>query len=340
MAREPSRSPRSIPAAARPFGDTATPSTSPCLLATLPAVPGPSRHTRLLTARDRLRGLYSPACHLCPIHCAVDRAAGERGECGLAAETPVYRRLVHLGEERALVPSYAVWLAGCSFLCTFCSDEHALRPPLPGLALPADELAEAVAAELRAYRERRPDRPLANLNFVGGEPSISLPYLVDLALALLERDEALPPLLLNTNAFMTVGALEAAIDAFEIFVADLKFGSDTCAAACGAARPYERVVQRNLRRLAESGRELWVRHLLMPGHIDCCTAPALGFLRTLPSHVRVNVMPAFVSFDRRWGRLGKAEVERARVLLADANLPNAHWDGRPLAPESTSVAPR
>lgn len=248
--------------------------------------------------------------------------------------------MVHLGEERALVPSYAVWLAGCSFLCTFCSDAHALRPPLPGLALPAEALAEAIAADLRAYRERRPERPLANLNFVGGEPSISLPYLVDLALALLERDASLPPLLLNTNAFMTVGALEAAIDAFDVFVADLKFGSDSCAAACGAALPYDRVVRRNLRRLAESGRELWVRHLLMPGHIDCCTAPALELLRTLPGDVRINVMPAFVAFDRRWGRLTKAEVERARGLLGEARLANAHWDGRPLAPESPPGSPR
>jgi putative pyruvate formate lyase activating enzyme len=167
-------------------------------------VPAP-RLVRVERARQRLQALYEPECLLCEVRCRVNRRAGERGECGLAAETPVYRRLVHLGEELALVPSYTVWLSGCNFLCSFCSDAHALRPPLPGRVYPAEALAELIAGDLAASK-----RPVKNINFVGGEPSISLPYLCDVGLALLRRLPAAPPFLLNTNGYLTMGALEAA----------------------------------------------------------------------------------------------------------------------------------
>jgi putative pyruvate formate lyase activating enzyme len=262
---------------------------------------------------------------LCEVQCGVDRSAGVRGACGLAESTPVYRRLIHLGEELPLVPSYAVWLAGCNFACSFCSDDHALRPPLPGEHLSATELADRIAADLTAST-----RQVRNINFVGGEPGISLPFIADVATALAERVERLPPLLLNTNGFLTTAALECAIELFEIFVVDWKFGNDECARQIGTPADYSAILERNLRLLEDSGRSVWVRHLLMPGHIDCCTHPVLARLETHSEEIHVNVMPAFVAFDRRWSSLKAEEIASARAAYQKAAIGSRYWDGRPL----------
>ena len=119
-----------------------------------------------------------------------------------------------------------------------------------------------------------------------------------------------------------------------MFVVDDKFGADSCAAECRAAPDYTETVARTLKAVASSDRELWVRHLLMPGHIDCCTRPVIERITDLGRDVRFNVMPAFVSFDSRWGRLGKEELSLARALVEEA-APRidgeAYWDGAPLS---------
>jgi putative pyruvate formate lyase activating enzyme len=282
------------------------------------------RQARLERGRERLGAAYAPKCFLCEVRCGVERAAGKRGPCGLDDVTPVYRRLLHFGEERELVPSYAVWLAGCNFYCSFCSDEAALRPPLPGRAVSAEALAESIARDLLTTPYR-----VKNVNFVGGDPGVSLPYLADVALALLARVPELPPLLLNTNGYLTPEALEAAVDVFDVFVVDYKFGNDACARAIATPRRYTGVLDRNLERLARSGREVWVRHLLMPEHLSCCTVPVLERLAAWPA-LKVNVMPAFVGFGESWRSLRREEERRGRELLEGAALSHKYWAGERL----------
>lgn len=283
------------------------------------------RSHRLCRVAEQLDEIYSPSCNLCELRCGVDRERGERGLCGLADEVFVYRRLLHLGEERPLVPSYAVWLAGCNFSCSSCSDAHALRTPFPGRLTGPRELAEAIARDLGESK-----RPIRNINFVGGEPSISLPFIAKTALELLEMLPSMPPLLLNTNCFLSAEALEAAIGLFDLFLVDLKFGNDDCAEACGAPPRYIDVLSRNLARLAETDRQIWVRHLLMPRHIACCAAKVISMLEDQSHRFHVNVMPAFVDFEGNCGSLARAEVERAQQLLATSRIENRYWDGKPL----------
>lgn len=262
---------------------------------------------------------------LCEIRCGVDRAGGQRGVCGLAEHTPVYRRMIHFGEERPLVPSYVIWLSGCNFLCTFCSEHGHLRPDFPGQVLSPSALAELIDDDLSTSRHR-----VKNLNFVGGEPAISLPYIADVVLALAERRADIPPLLLNTNGYLPAAVLEVALEMFEIFIVDLKFGDDGCARRLGGPKHYVETLHRVLDRLHASGREVWIRHLLMPDHLDCCTRPTLEAVVRWPDF-RVNLMPAFVAFDRRWRSLRRDEVETARQLYEQTDLPHRYWDGRPLA---------
>lgn len=292
--------------------------------------------TRVIAELD---ALYGP-CVLCEQRCGAMRADGERGRCGLADTVHIYNRLLHVGEEAPLVPSYAIFLSGCSMACSFCSEGDHLQAPFKPPPASAEVLALKTAAALLG-----PASGARNINFVGGEPSIALPFLARFAQALSPLIEA-PPLLLNTNGLMTPEALALATHLCEIFVVDLKFGHDHCAQHIADAQDYLAIVRRNLQILHDGpGRVisgvpvqpvvLWVRHLLMPGHLACCTDPTLEWLAEHLPQAQVNVMPAFHPFgladNASWSTLSKAEKEEGERLLAASGIQNAWFDGRRLA---------
>ena len=71
------------------------------------------------------------------------------------------------------------------------------------------------------------------------------------------------------------------------------------------------------------GKRLLVRHLLMPGHFDCCTRPALEWLATLPG-VEVSLLTQYVAPPQARGELADEltadEVVRARELAEALGL--------------------
>ncbi len=286
---------------------------------------------------ERLGPIEAP-CTLCEVRCGAMRPDGERGACGLADEVYVYNRLLHFGEEGPLVPSYAIFLNACSMACSFCSEAHHLLPPFNLPATPPELLAMKVALDLMGSAASA-----RNINFVGGEPSIALPFLARFVAALDALVARRPPLLLNTNGYLSPEALALATHLCEIFVVDLKFGQDRCAQAIANTQDYTAVLRRNLRALAGSTSgfdsevpvlpvNLWVRHLLMPGHLECCTAPSLQWLAAELPEAEVNVMTAFHPFglpdNAPWRALTPAEREQGRALLDASGIERAWLDGR------------
>jgi putative pyruvate formate lyase activating enzyme len=219
-------------------------------------------------AADRVeeaRRLCSP-CVLCERRCRAERATGARGFCGLSDGARVFRTLVHYGIEYELVPAYAVYLAGCNLRCGFCTaaewnDDPSAAEPLDAMALQAD-----MGAALRS-RAR-------TLLIVGGEPTVSLPGVLELIAA---APEGLRVVLDSNMYFSTecAGLLDRVVDTY---VGDLKFGPGPCASGLSDAPAYFETVTRNLI-FAEERASLIVRHVLMPGHFDCCLRPVLEWLR-------------------------------------------------------------
>ena len=242
------------------------------------------------------------ACTLCPHRCGVDRSAGATGRCGLGAEAFVYKDLLHVGEEPPLIPSYALFVAGCSLRCRHCSETDALLPPLPGLPLSTHPTDERLAA-MRAAGAR-------TVQFVGGEPVVNLPAV---ARFVLRHREALGdlPLVLNTNLWAEPDAVDALADLGDLVLADLKHGNDACALRLTGVTPYVDVILANLDRLHARGVPLLVRHLVVPGHLECCTRPALAALERWPD-VAVNVLTGYVPFGRA-ASAGGPEARQPRV---------------------------
>ena len=123
---------------------------------------------------------------------------------------------------------------------------------------------------------------------LGGEPTVHLP-------AALEIVAALPPtmrLVWKTNAHATAQARALLDGMFDVWLADYKFGNDHCAERLAGVPRYQEVVRENLV-WANRHSELIVRHLLMPGHVDCCWEPIARWLGAELPAVKVSLRSGF-----------------------------------------------
>jgi putative pyruvate formate lyase activating enzyme len=219
-------------------------------------------------------------CRLCGHDCGVNRLAGEKGLCHAGAETRYFSAQAEVSDEIELIPSFAVALSGCDMRCDFCITGKESWNPQAGLGFSAVEMAVRAQAALRNGAK--------TIMVLGGEPTIHLPA----ALELVAHLPGSAKLVWKTNAHGSAAARELLEGMFDVWLADLKFGNDVCAQRLAKTPDYVRVAQENLL-WAGGHSELIVRHLLMPGHVECCWQPVAEWLaRHLPG-VKVNLRSGF-----------------------------------------------
>lgn len=256
-------------------------------------------------------------CRMCELRCGADRTAGAPAPCGLAMETRCFKRHISYAEEMDLIPSYMVYTGGCNFRCKFCVQApDCFRGDLGTPLEPT-----AAAADFRALV----NRGARTINLLGGEPSLHLHTLLDIAAADAqarpEGSEPLP-LVLNSNMYMSPRVIELLDGVVTLYLADLKFGNDICASSLAGIDRYWEVVTRNLL-AAYAHTPVLVRHLAMPGHIDCCLRPAAAWMQQhLPEasfHITTGYVPAYRADScGSLGRCLSAEEEESVRRILDA----------------------
>ncbi len=274
----------------------------------------------------------SECCELCPRQCRVNRLAGERGWCGAGPRPEYFMEYVHGAEEAELSPSHTVFLTGCNLACQFCHTRTD-RQRRAAVRLTPERLQRLV------HRGRR--EGARNLNVLGGDPMVNLPGLLEL----LHHTPESSPFICNTNLYCSRDALAAALRVAAVILADLKFGNADCAGKlCGAA-DYPEVVQARLTECnALAPDKLIIRHLVLPGHFECCTRPALEWLAAALPRARLSLKTEYlvtrtVAADSGLKRfLSDAEADAARDLARTLNLvlvpsatlnPDTAWQGSP-----------
>jgi len=210
------------------------------------------------------------SCFLCPRNCGVNRWAGELGYCGVGRHGRLFQEYINYGEELELIPSHTVYFTGCNLRCCYCQFEDFVARPELGITLTPYGLAEII--------ERGRAAGAKNVNFVGGEPMVSI-YSILNALLYLKIEQKI---VLDTNMYFHPLLFDLLDGVVDVYVADLKYGNDLCAQRLSGGENYCAVVTDNLRRVY--GRtEVIVRHLLLPGHQECCFRPLAAWLsRNLP----------------------------------------------------------
>ncbi len=256
---------------------------------------------------------HESCCGLCEHRCGVDRGAGGRGPCRAGVDARVFKQRVEFGEERELVPSHLFYLSGCDLRCAFCIAGVNAFDPRRGRVLTSEFLNGAVA-EGRAQGAR-------TLQWVGGEPTIHLPAILEAMAGCAD----LPPVVWKSDFHGTPEAFALLDGVVAVYLADFKFGADACAERVARVGNYLRIVTRNLVTAASQG-DLIVRHLLLPGHFDCCYRPVVGWLRANLPGVKFSLRDSYLP-SWRAGRhaelarpLAVGEGPRARELADQLGL--------------------
>lgn len=252
-------------------------------------------------------------CNLCEHRCGVDRLAGRRGPCKAGADANVFRHRVEYGEELELIPSHLFYLSGCDLRCVFCIAGLNAFDPSRGRTLTSEFFNEAVTWG-RAQGAR-------NIQWVGGEPTVHLPRILDV----MSGCPDLPPVVWKSDFYSTPEVYDLLDGVVDTFVADFKFGNDRCAHRLAGVGEYVRITTRNLKIAAVKGR-LIVRHLLLPGHAECCYRPVAEWMREhLPAaafSIRDGYLPSWRA--SRFDELAQPLPERAglaaRKLAAELGL--------------------
>jgi putative pyruvate formate lyase activating enzyme len=277
-----------------------------------PAAPGEA--TRLELKIELARRILS-SCTLCAHRCRVDRHHGASGVCRLGAEAIVANHFVHIAEEPPINPSYVLNLAGCGLRCRYCQQWALLDP------------AEVVGVPLDSTLWREMDLSAArSLSFVGGNPDESL-------YAILQFLKAAPatfelPVVWNSHGYSTpevITLLDGVVDAY---VPDWKYGSDDCARRWSAAPEYTTAILDSVAAMAQQSVPVFVRLLVLPGHVECCHLPALQKIALLGRpNIRLSIRAQYYPdwhIDRRdgvlCGRPTTAEVALVRRAAASLGL--------------------
>jgi putative pyruvate formate lyase activating enzyme len=239
--------------------------------------------TKVIPERAACAQAQYACCTLCEHRCGIDRARG-KGRCHAGTIPHVFRNRVECGEEEIFNPCHLFYMSGCDLRCVFCINELNTVDATRGQELTPQFFREAVA--------RGQQRGAKTVQWVGGEPTIHLPAI----LRVMAEVVPLPPVVWKSNFHFTSEALALLKGVVDYFVADYKFGNDHCARRLGGMADYTAIVQRNLVAAAKEAR-LIVRHLVMPGHWECCFMPVVRWLsRNLPE-AEVSIRGGFLP---RW----------------------------------------
>jgi len=233
-------------------------------------------------ARERARRAWAMLadCRFCAHDCGVNRLAGESGLCRAGAAARFFSAQVEVSDEMEFIPTFAVALSGCDLRCDFCITGASSWNPRVGLGFDAATMAARAEAALHDGAK--------TIMVLGGEPTIHLPG----ALEFVSRLPESAKLIWKTNAHGSAQARELLDGIFDVWLADFKFGNDACAVRLARVSDYVRVVQENLF-WADAHGELIVRHLLMPGHVECCWRPVAEWLAENLPGVKLNLRDGF-----------------------------------------------
>jgi putative pyruvate formate lyase activating enzyme len=220
-------------------------------------------------------------CHFCERRCNVDRTR-QAGICGVTSSSHVSSAFLHTGEEAPLVPSGTIFFSGCNLRCAHCQNYDISYNPTSGVPVHAKRLAE-IADGLGAEGAR-------NINYVGGDPTPNLHTI----LASLPHQQNNITQLWNSNMYLTQEAMELLVDLMDFWLPDLKYFSDICAQRLSDVENYTEIVTRNIRMAYDKGsKEMIIRVLVLPNHIECCLKPTLEWIAENTPNALVNIMAQY-----------------------------------------------
>ncbi len=231
----------------------------------------------LLDLKVELANRIFQNCHFCERRCDVDRRTA-KGTCHVQ-QPLVASEFLHMGEERVLIPSYTIFFSGCTFQCAFCQNWD-ISQQICGRYIEPLTLATMI--------KHRKHQGAINVNWVGGDPTPSLAYI----LQVLNHCNTNLPQIWNSNMYCSRETMKLLSGVIDLYLTDFKYGNDKCAQQLSKVKNYVSVVQRN-HSVAYATAEMIIRHLVMPNHVTCCSKPIMDWIFANVGDVAVNIMAQY-----------------------------------------------
>jgi putative pyruvate formate lyase activating enzyme len=250
-------------------------------------------------------------CIFCERRCRINRKKKMIGFCRLDAVSRYSSEFLHMGEEPELVPSNTTFFTGCNFLCLYCQNWQISTAPQSGTPILPQELAKIITVR-RMYGSR-------NVNFVTPTPHTHT------ILKVLKGVNVNVPVVWNSNMYYSEEVARLLEGIVDVYLGDLRYGNDKCAVKFSKVPNYWPIVTRNFTS-AYNNAEILLRHLVLPGHIECCTRPIIRWTKENIPKIRFNLMfqyhPHYRAreFPEINRTLSPEECEKALGILRESGL--------------------
>ena len=220
--------------------------------------------------RNRGKGnMGMDTCTLCPRMCGVNRAAGEKGYCGMDATIRAARAALHMWEEPCISGtrgSGAVFFSGCSLRCIFCQNFEIAEGNC-AKEISGERLSE-IFLELQ-------EQGAANINLV------TAAHYVPAVIESLKKAKAQGmdlPVIYNSSGYERVETVQMLEEVVDVWLPDFKYMDSKLAFAYSRAKDYPEVARAAIREMMKAAgtcaydedgyiqKGVIVRHLILPGH--------------------------------------------------------------------------
>jgi putative pyruvate formate lyase activating enzyme len=252
-----------------------------------------SEWTERIAAAEAL----SSPCMLCPRKCRADRKTGEKGICRAGDELYISSIFPHHGEEPPISGtrgSGTVFFSFCSLRCCFCQNFQISQQEEGGPYTP-----ECLAEKMIDVQ----GMGVHNINLV--TPTHFLPWILQ-SLRLAARSGLNIPIVWNSSGYELVEALEPLKGIVDIFLPDMKYGSNESSMRYCGAPNYVQVNQAAIREMFRqvgplktdsdgiAYRGMCIRHLVLPEG-RAYSENVLEFLGTTfdPADISISLMAQY-----------------------------------------------
>ncbi|MHA1776467.1 MAG: radical SAM protein, partial [Promethearchaeota archaeon] len=229
----------------------------------------------------------------------------------------------HMGEESVLIPSGTIFFSGCSFGCVFCQNDDISTA---GKKYPINMAGRKVTPnDLATLATTLINKGAVNINYVGGDPTPNLHTILSSS----KFQTINVCQLWNSNFYNSFKALELLSDVIDLWLPDFKYGNNECAEKFSKIKSYWDVMKKNFTYIYKHGsRNIIIRHLVMPGHVECCSKPILKWIKDNIPEVVVNIMgqyhPAYLVSQGQYPeinrRITRAEMQEVFAYAEDLGL--------------------
>ena len=282
-------------------------------------------------------------CTLCPRMCGVNRAAGEKGYCGMDATIRAARAALHMWEEPCISGtrgSGAVFFSGCSLRCIFCQNFEIAEGNC-AKEISGERLSE-IFLELQ-------EQGAANINLV------TAAHYVPAVIESLKKAKAQGmdlPVIYNSSGYERVETVQMLEEVVDVWLPDFKYMDSKLAFAYSRAKDYPEVARAAIREMMKAAgtcaydedgyiqKGVIVRHLILPGHTGN-SIKALRYLHeTYGEDIYISIMNQytpvrkFVEFKELNRKVTKREYEKVLDYAFEIGIENGFFQDGETARES------